>query len=152
MYKQMFAAGKCRLNKKLKMVCHHLWTIVVSNDTCTYPKVIVIHVHIHCTLHMYVHVSKQSKGGKKLSLFLRGKRPMQPWMLANLMTMGTQVMLGSLEVKGEATLASVSDREIPVWAVFSACREREREGRRETVWDTDHALSHKSLYMYNTYS
>ena len=36
------------------------------------------------------------------------------------MRVGTQVILGSLEVKGEATDASASDREIPAWAVFSA--------------------------------
>ena len=39
------------------------------------------------------------------------------------MTFGTQVMLGTLEVKGEATLASVSEREIPAWADFRAWRE-----------------------------
>jgi len=31
-----------------------------------------------------------------------------------------QVISGVLEVKGEATLASVSDREIPAWAAFNA--------------------------------
>ena len=31
----------------------------------------------------------------------------------HLSTLGTQVMLGTLEVNGEATLASVSDREMP---------------------------------------
>ena len=36
------------------------------------------------------------------------------------MTLGTQVMFASLEVKGEATLASVSEREIPAWAAFNA--------------------------------
>ena len=30
-----------------------------------------------------------------------------------LITVGTHVMFGSLEVKGEATLASVSEREMP---------------------------------------
>ena len=39
---------------------------------------------------------------------------------ANLMTFGTHVMLASLEVKGEATLASVSERDIPAWAAFKA--------------------------------
>ena len=48
--------------------------------------------------------------------------------VTHLMMMGTQEMLGIFEVKGEATLASVSDREIPAWAVFRACR-RGRGGR-----------------------
>ena len=39
---------------------------------------------------------------------------------AYLSTLGTQVMLGTLEVNGEATLASVSDREMPAWAIFRA--------------------------------
>jgi hypothetical protein len=43
----------------------------------------------------------------------------------HLMTFGTQVMFASLEVKGEATLASVSEREIPAWAAFSAWRGNE---------------------------
>ena len=33
--------------------------------------------------------------------------------LPSMMTLGTQVMLGTLEVKGEATLASASDRDMP---------------------------------------
>lgn len=37
-----------------------------------------------------------------------------------LMRLGTQEMLGVLEVKGEATEASSSEREIPPWALFSA--------------------------------
>lgn len=41
------------------------------------------------------------------------------------MRTGTQEMLGVLEVKGEATLASVSDREIPAWAAFRAWEEEE---------------------------
>ena len=41
------------------------------------------------------------------------------------MTLGTQVMFASLEVKGEATLASVSEREIPAWAAFNAWGENE---------------------------
>ena len=48
------------------------------------------------------------------------------------MTFGTQEMLGTLEVKGEAILASVSEREIPAWADFRAWeegRERGGEGR-----------------------
>ena len=37
-----------------------------------------------------------------------------------LMTVGTQVMLASLDVNGEATDASASEREMPACAVFSA--------------------------------
>ena len=40
--------------------------------------------------------------------------------LPSMMTLGTQVMLGTLEVKGEATLASASDRDMPAWAAFRA--------------------------------
>ena len=40
--------------------------------------------------------------------------------LPSMISLGTQVMLGTLEVKGEATLASASDREMPAWAVFRA--------------------------------
>lgn len=36
------------------------------------------------------------------------------------MRLGTQEMLGVLEVKGDATEASSSDREMPPWALFSA--------------------------------
>jgi hypothetical protein len=36
------------------------------------------------------------------------------------MTLGTQVMLGFLEVNGAATDASASDKEIPAWAAFNA--------------------------------
>ena len=43
------------------------------------------------------------------------------------MTLGTQVMFASLEVKGEATLASVSEREIPAWAAFNAWGEKEED-------------------------
>ena len=46
---------------------------------------------------------------------------------AYLMTFGTQVMLASLEVKGDATLASVSERDIPAWAAFKACMRGNRE-------------------------
>lgn len=37
-----------------------------------------------------------------------------------LMRLGTQEMLGVVEVKGEATDASSSDREIPLCALFRA--------------------------------
>ena len=37
------------------------------------------------------------------------------------MRVGTQEMSGVLEVKGEATLASVSERAIPAWAALRAC-------------------------------
>ncbi len=37
-----------------------------------------------------------------------------------LISLGTHVMSGILEVKGEATLASVSDSEIPACAAFNA--------------------------------
>lgn len=37
-----------------------------------------------------------------------------------LITLGTHSMLGILEVKGEATDASASDREIPAWAILRA--------------------------------
>ena len=40
--------------------------------------------------------------------------------LPSMMTLGTQVILGTLEVKGEATLASASDRDMPAWAAFRA--------------------------------
>ena len=40
-------------------------------------------------------------------------------------------MLGVLEVKGEATLASDSEREIPAWADFRAWGEGEREREKE---------------------
>lgn len=36
------------------------------------------------------------------------------------MTVGTHEMLGVFEVKGEATEASASDKEIPAWAVLRA--------------------------------
>lgn len=36
------------------------------------------------------------------------------------MSVGTHSMLGCLEVNGDATEASASDREIPAWAAFSA--------------------------------
>ncbi len=36
------------------------------------------------------------------------------------MSLGTHVMSEILDVKGEATLASVSDKEIPACAAFSA--------------------------------
>lgn len=36
------------------------------------------------------------------------------------MSVGTHSMLGCLEVNGEATEASASEREIPAWAAFSA--------------------------------
>lgn len=45
------------------------------------------------------------------------------------MRLGTQEMFGVEEVKGEATEASSSDREIPLWALFKAWdthREREK--------------------------
>ena len=42
--------------------------------------------------------------------------------------MGTQEIFGILEVKGDATLASVSDREIPACAAFRACRGGRGEG------------------------
>lgn len=38
----------------------------------------------------------------------------------SLMTRGTQEMLASAEVKGDATEASASDSEIPAWAAFRA--------------------------------
>lgn len=37
-----------------------------------------------------------------------------------LMTVGTHEILGVFEVKGEATEASASDKEIPAWAVLRA--------------------------------
>lgn len=40
------------------------------------------------------------------------------------MRWGTHSMLGVLEVKGEATDASCSDREMPTWAIFKACKQR----------------------------
>ena len=40
--------------------------------------------------------------------------------LPSLSSLTTQVMLGTLEVKGEATLASASERDIPAWAAFRA--------------------------------
>lgn len=40
--------------------------------------------------------------------------------LLYLMRLGTQEMLGVVEVKGEATDASSSDREIPLCALFRA--------------------------------
>ena len=42
--------------------------------------------------------------------------------LPSMMTLGTQVILGTLEVKGAATLASASDKEMPAWAAFNAWR------------------------------
>ena len=36
------------------------------------------------------------------------------------MTVGTQVIFGVLEVNGDATEASASDKEIPAWAAFKA--------------------------------
>lgn len=36
------------------------------------------------------------------------------------MRLGTQVMFDVVEVKGEATEASSSDKEIPLWALFRA--------------------------------
>lgn len=42
------------------------------------------------------------------------------------MRLGTQEMLGVLEVKGEATEASSSDREIPPCALFSAFVEEKK--------------------------
>lgn len=41
-------------------------------------------------------------------------------MLHYLIRLGTQEMFGVVEVKGEATEASSSDREIPVCALFKA--------------------------------
>lgn len=50
--------------------------------------------------------------------------------LRYLIRFGTQVMLGVLDVKGDATEASSSDREMPPWALFSACPwTREKKGR-----------------------
>ncbi len=40
--------------------------------------------------------------------------------LPSLTTAGTQVMSGEREVKGAATDASASEREIPTWAAFRA--------------------------------
>ena len=40
-----------------------------------------------------------------------------------LITFGTHVMLASFEVKGDATLASVSERDMPAWAAFNAWEE-----------------------------
>lgn len=40
--------------------------------------------------------------------------------LPSQMTLGTQVMLGTWEVKGAATLASASDNEMPTCAAFKA--------------------------------
>ena len=40
--------------------------------------------------------------------------------LTNLTVVGTQLMFGSLDVKGDATDASASDKEIPACAVFRA--------------------------------
>lgn len=39
------------------------------------------------------------------------------------MSVGTQEMLATLEVNGEATDASVSDSEMPACAAFRACYE-----------------------------
>ena len=38
----------------------------------------------------------------------------------HLTTQGTHSMLGVLEVKGDATEASASDSEMPMWAAFNA--------------------------------
>lgn len=43
------------------------------------------------------------------------------------MRLGTQEMFGVLEVKGEATEASSSDKEMPLWALFRAWWRRSRE-------------------------
>ena len=40
--------------------------------------------------------------------------------LPSMSSLGTQDTLGTLEVKGEATLASASEREMPACAVFRA--------------------------------
>lgn len=40
------------------------------------------------------------------------------------MRWGTHSMFGVLEVKGEATDASCSDREMPTWAIFKAWKQR----------------------------
>ena len=48
----------------------------------------------------------------------------------DLMRIGTQEMSGILEVKGEATLASVSERDMPACADFSACVRRQGRGGR----------------------
>lgn len=58
----------------------------------------------------------------------------------HLMRFGTQEMLDVLEVKGDATDASSSDKEMPACALFSACQRiggggRERKAVRATSSD-----------------
>lgn len=44
--------------------------------------------------------------------------------VAYLMRRGTHSMLAVFEVKGEATDASCSDKEIPAWAIFKAWNDK----------------------------
>lgn len=56
----------------------------------------------------------------------RQERLKQCWwiVLTYLISWGTHSMFGVLEVKGEATDASCSDKEMPTWAIFKAWKQR----------------------------
>lgn len=53
-----------------------------------------------------------------------------------LMRLGTQEMLGVREVKGEATDASSSEREIPLCARFRAWGQKRGVTQRRELWET----------------
>lgn len=55
----------------------------------------------------------------------------------NRMRLGTQEMLGVLEVKGEATEASSSDREMPPWALFKAWGDKVRKKIKSSTSEAD---------------
>lgn len=60
------------------------------------------------------------------SEFTSQERLKQCWWKAStyLIRWGTHSMFGVLEVKGEATDASCSDKEMPTWAIFKAWKQR----------------------------
>lgn len=62
-----------------------------------------------------------------------------------LMRLGTQEMLGVEEVKGEATDASSSDREMPLWARFRACHTG-----RTTSARADFTYSNHQLWLFKS--
>ena len=54
------------------------------------------------------------------AMYLKTPKLVTKAALPSLMRVGTQEMLAFFEVKGEATEASASDKEMPAWAAFRA--------------------------------
>lgn len=61
------------------------------------------------------------------------------------MRLGTQVMFDVVEVKGEATEASSSDKEIPLWALFRAWVKRKL---KNTQYETHVGLQIRVMLVW----